>query len=282
MIVLPKEIVDTATRQILCASLLPTDIGFFSHAERHLRRRARGAAQFIFIWCLGGEGWCELGGCTHAMSSGDLLIIPPHEAHSYGAATVNPWTIGWWHAVGSGLPDFFGEFGLKRGGVVGVGADPYALELFRRTLDILEEGYTYLRLIQASHALSYLLGILLGCARAQVQPTGAPRHMARIARSIAYAREHLTRPLTVAELAAVAKFSIPYFHTLFRQQTGFAPMDYIIRLRLHRACQLLEETDQTIRQVALQVGYADPLYFSRIFRSIHDISPSEYRVRRKG
>ena len=153
------------------------------------------------------------------MSSGDFLIIPPHEAHSYGAATVNPWTIGWWHAVGTSLPDFLREFGLKRGGTVSVGTDPYALELFQRALDILEQGYTSLRLIQSSHALSYLLSILLGCARAQVQSTGAPRYMARIARSIAYARENLTRPLTVAKLAAVAKLSIPYFHRLFRQQT---------------------------------------------------------------
>ena len=216
------------------------------------------------------------------MSSGDFLIIPPHEAHSYGAAALNPWTIGWWHAVGTGLPEFLREFGLKRAGVVRVGTDPYALELFQRALGILEEGYTSLRLIQSSQALSYLLSILLGCARSQVQGTGAPRYMARIARSIVYARENLTRPLTVAELAAVAKFSIPYFHTLFRQQTGFAPMDYFIRLRLHRACQLLDGTDQIIRQIALQVGYTDPLYFSRIFRSIHGVSPSEYRVRSKG
>ncbi len=282
MVVLPGEVVAAATRQSLCASLLPTDIGFFSRAERHLRRRARGVGQFIFIWCLGGEGWCELGGRTHTMSSGDFLIIPSHEAHAYGAATRNPWTIGWWHAVGTGLPDFLREFGLKRAGIVGVGIDPYALELFQRVLGILEGGYTSLRLIQSSQALAYLLSLLLGCARAQVQSTGAPRYMARIARSIAYARENLTRPLTVTELAAVAKFSLPYFHTLFRQQTGFAPMDYLIRLRLHRACQLLDGTDQTIRQIAGEVGYTDPLYFSRIFRSIHEISPSEYRVRRKG
>ncbi len=59
-------------------------------------------------------------------------------------------------------------------------------------------------------------------------------------------------------------------------------MDYFIRLRLHRACQLLDGTDQTIRQIAMQVGYADPLYFSRTFRAIHDVSPSEYRTRSKG
>ncbi len=43
--------------------------------------------------------------------------------------------------MGTGLPDFLREFGLKRGGIVGVGTDPYALELFQRALGILEEGY---------------------------------------------------------------------------------------------------------------------------------------------
>ena len=105
--------------------------------------------------------------------------------------------------------------------------------------------------------------------------------MARIARSIAFARENLTRSLTVADLAKVANISEAYFYILFQRQTGFTPMDYFIRLRMHRACQLLDTTDQPIREIAAEVGYADPLYFSRAFRTVHALSPRAYRERNK-
>ena len=84
------------------------------------------------------------------------------------------------------------------------------------------------------------------------------------------------------DLSAMAGLSVSHYSAVFKRQTGYAPMDYFIRLRMHQACQLLDTTELSVKEVADRLGYEDPLYFSRVFKSLHDLSPSEYRTLRKG
>ena len=83
-------------------------------------------------------------------------------------------------------------------------------------------------------------------------------------------------------IAAMANLSPSHFKTLFRQHVGYACIDYFIRLRIHHACQLLDTTDASAKHVASQVGYADPLWFSKAFRAVTGMPPSEYRRKHKG
>ena len=69
---------------------------------------------------------------------------------------------------------------------------------------------------------------------------------------------------------------------MFKQPAGYAPIDYFIRLRVHRACLLLDTTDASVKELAAQPGYEDPLYSSRVFRAVNDLTPTEYRKTRKG
>ena len=69
---------------------------------------------------------------------------------------------------------------------------------------------------------------------------------------------------------------------LFKQQTGYTPIDYFIQLRMHRACQLLDTTDLSIKTVAADLGYEDALYFTRVFKAVNGMAPTQYRRMRKG
>jgi AraC-like DNA-binding protein len=59
-------------------------------------------------------------------------------------------------------------------------------------------------------------------------------------------------------------------------------LDFFIRLKIQRACFLLDTTDQSVKAIAADLGFDDPLYFSRCFRRVHDSSPTQYRALRKG
>jgi len=61
--------------------------------------------------------------------------------------------------------------------------------------------------------------------------------------------------------------------------TGYTPKDYIRKVRLHRAADLLCTTQMSISEIALQVGITDPLFLSRIFRTEYNCSPSDWRKR---
>jgi AraC-like DNA-binding protein len=93
-------------------------------------------------------------------------------------------------------------------------------------------------------------------------------------------RQHLSEPLQVATLAACAGTSPSHFFVLFKRFTGSPPIDYFIRLRMQRACRLLDLGLLPVKDVAAAVGYEDPFYFSRVFKSVLRIAPSHYRARR--
>jgi len=104
---------------------------------------------------------------------------------------------------------------------------------------------------------------------------------ARIEQCVAYMNQHLNRPLQVATLAARVIVSPSHFFALFKRRTGIAPMDYFTRLRMERAGRLLETTSLSVKQVAAELGYDDPFYFSRVFKSVNQVAPSDFRVARR-
>ena len=103
----------------------------------------------------------------------------------------------------------------------------------------------------------------------------------RIEQSVAYMTQHLDKPLQVATLAAQANISPSHFFALFKRRIGSAPMDYFTRLRMQRACRLLERTSLSVKEVASELGYDDPFYFSRVFKSVNQMAPSDYRAAQK-
>jgi transcriptional regulator GlxA family with amidase domain len=101
----------------------------------------------------------------------------------------------------------------------------------------------------------------------------------KIEQSISYMLEHLDKPIQVSTLAARANISPSHYFVLFKQRTGCPPIDYFIRLRMQRARELLAAGSLHVKEVAAVLGYEDPFYFSRVFKSVNQIAPSKYRLK---
>jgi transcriptional regulator GlxA family with amidase domain len=99
----------------------------------------------------------------------------------------------------------------------------------------------------------------------------------RIDQTVGYMRQCLSQTVQVPTLARRASLSLSQFFALFKQQTGLAPMDYFIRLRMQRACDLLDATTLSVKEIAGKLGYEDPFYFSRVFKCVNGMPPTEYR-----
>jgi len=281
IVVLPRSVVVRAEQHPLMSMLIPTDVGYFPRATGHMRRRDKGVDQAIFIYCAKGAGWCELGSRDHMVTKGDLLVIPPYASHAYGADEASPWSIYWFHAKGTAIEPFLKELDVQNGqAVIGLGDDTQLLALFEEVLAVLEQGYTTMQLVYASQALAHLLATMIRDHR-QMPQANANVHQ-RISQTIQYMKQHLNRSMQLDALAAMANLSRSRYMHLFKKQTSYAPIDYFIRLRMHRACQLLDTTDMSVKVIAGELGYEDPLYFSRVFRSVMDITPTDYRLSHKG
>lgn len=131
----------------------------------------------------------------------------------------------------------------------------------------------------AYSALSHIYALLSKTVFVQESYVSA-REKQLLAPVLAFLQEHLTDPeLPIGQLSALAGVSDVYLRRLFRKQFGAAPAAYVTRERINLAKGLLGNEDISIAEVALQTGYRDPLYFSRLFKLQTGLTPSEYRKR---
>ena len=99
----------------------------------------------------------------------------------------------------------------------------------------------------------------------------------RFEKVLEYIHESLEAPHTISQLAKLANLNPTYFSNLFSKLIGTSPLQYINKRRIEKAQELLLGTDETLYQIALEVGFSDEYYFSRLFKKIVGISPSHYR-----
>jgi AraC-like DNA-binding protein len=126
--------------------------------------------------------------------------------------------------------------------------------------------------------IAQVVAALATAPDASAQAPQTVREDARLRRALERMREGLEAPLTIRDCARAAGMSPTRFAHRFREHTGYAPMDYLKRLRIERARQLLLDLALPIKAVAERCGFADPFHFSRVFRAIDGIPPSQYRA----
>lgn len=94
----------------------------------------------------------------------------------------------------------------------------------------------------------------------------------------AYVAEHYARPdLSIADIAARLYLSPNYLRQLFRQQSGESFVEYVTRVRMEAALELLKDPSLKIQDVAERVGYEEQRYFSTCFKKYYQMTPTEYR-----
>lgn len=102
------------------------------------------------------------------------------------------------------------------------------------------------------------------------------RNVSRVQQFI---ESNLGRELTTETMARRADMSVRNFDRRFRNAVGQAPSIYLQRLRIEKAKRLLENTDDTIEEIMMNVGYKDERSFRRLFRNLTDLSPKAYRLK---
>jgi AraC-like DNA-binding protein len=103
---------------------------------------------------------------------------------------------------------------------------------------------------------------------------GRYKEMAGVMRHM---EDHFPEPVTVKDLAAIAHLSLSQFERRFKALFQVTPVQYLIRLRLNKACQILTSTPTKITDIATQCGFYDHSHFIRQFSKAFGLAPSAYR-----
>lgn len=97
-----------------------------------------------------------------------------------------------------------------------------------------------------------------------------------------YLEKHFPEPVSSPQLAALSHLSVSQFERRFKALFQVTPMQYLIRLRLNKACQMLTASLVKITEIAMQCGFYDHSHFSRQFTATFGITPSAYRRQHTG
>jgi signal transduction histidine kinase/AraC-like DNA-binding protein/ActR/RegA family two-component response regulator len=98
-----------------------------------------------------------------------------------------------------------------------------------------------------------------------------------VRKTMAYIHGHYAEPVSRVDLARHVALSEDYLTACFRREMGVTPITYLNRYRVHQARQLLTHTSKSVTEIALEVGFSDSGYFSRVFRREVGVSPEAYR-----
>jgi len=283
MFVIPRPILAEARLHPLVRGLYPTDIGWYPKARYHYRDRINGAPEDHLMMCLGGHGYVVVNGKKSHLHDGELLIIPRNCQHTYWAAEDRAWSIYWMHFRGEDSSYYVDRIPHVGEPVsIDQATRDEAVLLFRDCLQTLESGYTLPTLIYAAQSARHILSLLLfrNSALPMKQRTG--RHRLNCEEVIEYMRSRIVDSVRLEEFATEAGLSVSHFSEMFREQVHQSPMSYFTQLKIRAACRLLDLTGKPVKVVAMETGYTDPYYFSRVFKKIMGISPEKYRAIKKG
>jgi two-component system response regulator YesN len=102
------------------------------------------------------------------------------------------------------------------------------------------------------------------------------KYRAQINRAVSFIEAHYNSPLSLSKIASFVNISPTHLNRIFRLGMGSSCMDYVIGLRLKRACDLLQNTNYRVNEIARHVGYDNPYYFSRLFKNKLGVPPVKY------
>jgi len=267
------------------------------------RRRAwrigsRKLLDYLVVYIASGQGRFVVGGVEYDAREGDLFWIPPdtaHEMEGFLPAMHCPYAhfdlvyrpnISHWdfsipagtldlselkqllhppltHPVLSNLCGRIRSFTNQRVG-----------QLIRDVCAEAARSQPYAALRMSGLLLEMVAEILRGLNALSPE---YDEHVSLLEEASDYMRAHCAEEVTVEEMAEFCRMSPAYFRRLFARHYGCAPRDYLRRARIQLSKQLMIGSDLNCSEVAYKTGFATVHSFSRAFRAVEGITPTEYR-----
>lgn len=261
--------------------LSSTDINFYNSGEEQCPKGySFGPAvrpHYIIHYILSGKGFFRYGKKQYDLKAGNGFLICPDNVTYYEADKEDPWNYIWVGFNGIKVPKIIRQTGLRQDNPIFfydtdsffedtikniASYNNYSLEA-----ELCRDAYLYL-------FLSKLISIAPKDSNISNYNSNTEEY---IKCSIDYIEKNYACNISVTELANYIGINRTYLCAIFKKATGQTPIEYIVKTRIEKACNLLKNENLSISAVSNSVGYVDQFVFSKQFKSIMSESPSQYR-----
>lgn len=238
--------------------------------------RPRGRLDYQLLYIAAGKAHFHFDDKEQVVTAGHMVLYRPKEPQKYEYYGEDQTEVYWVHFTGGNVKNILRSYGLtddKRVFYCSSGLDYQ--NLFRTMINELQMcKVNYAEMLEM-----YLRQIFIMLQRYFLNSlkTDNAHVVEEIDKATLYFNEHYSEDISIDEYAQNNHVSVSWFIRNFKQCTGSTPMQYILSKRIYNAEILLHDSTYNVTEIAEIVGYDNPLYFSRIFKKVKGISPSEYR-----
>lgn len=230
---------------------------------------------YILHYILSGKGSYQVGDRKYMLQQGQGFLIEPETLIFYQADEKEPWTYLWVGFAGMQAEIFLEDLGLNAS--QHIFQSKYGEELRRIVSEMLKHH-------SGSQTNQYYLQSLLYqffAVLTREVPMSAVVEETQgsiyVKKAVNFIRNNYSQGIGVTEIAKHTGVSRSYLYKVFQENLKVSPKEFLTRLRIMRARELLELTQLTIECVAVSCGYQDVLVFSKAFKQFMGRSPSFYR-----
>jgi len=262
-----------------------------------LKRRFNGESKtpyhchdFIsMIYILSGSCTYNIDGNLYQVAKGDVIICNPGVYHGKtlnAGEEINEFHIGFNSVFIEGLPK---NCLISHESCPVTGLPRFEQEFFKCCSDIMleqEKNEPGSKLMMKTHAME-LIVIFLKAACTSAAPykesdvSFETYDKAVIVNTlISFINENYMKEISLNTISKNVYLSPAYISRVFKEEVGESPINYLIKVRLSKASEMLAEAGMSVKAVAKSVGYADAYYFSKLYKKYYNVSPS--RIKKEG
>ncbi|SFD17112.1 AraC family transcriptional regulator [Algibacter pectinivorans] len=276
MVAFPKPILEQIKNNPISKNFYISDLGYYPVANHHFRSRKKGSKEFIFIYCTKGKGEIIINNKKTLITPNSFFIIPKKTKHEYKADDTNPWSIYWFHFNGPFGKEIYNRYSkTDSNNYKNISFSKSIIDQFNKIFDLFNNNYL-LNHIEYANLLS--LNFISSFVYYDFQSISNTQQNKNLVDSVKdYLLNNLDKNFTLDELASKFNYSKSYLHSKFKLNTGYPVLVFFKLKKVQKACEYLSYTDLSIKEISYQIGFNDPLYFSRIFKSFMGKSPRNYK-----
>lgn len=224
-----------------------------------------------------GKGIFKIGEETYNIKDGQCFLICPDIVSYYKADEKDPWTYYWVAFNGLNVSSYLNRAGLTtESPVINCSNDDLIIDCFTRMFEGSKTSTSGdLRLLSSLY--EFLSIIIDESAVKSAADKSTKKDNFYIAKAIEWFELNYSSSVSISEIADFIGLNRKYFSKLFKESIGMSPQNFLINLRLNKACDLMKNSYLSIGEISRSVGYGDQLLFSRIFKKFKGVSPNQFR-----
>lgn len=237
--------------------------------------KRKDVGKYVFQYTLSGEGRIEIDGKSYRLEVGQAFIVEiPSDHRYYFPADSKHWEFIFITLVGKEAANCWNAMQEQYGPVLEIPADSKVIQLL---LKIYQQTYEQ-KISDSYHASAKAYEFIMECYRfiKNIEKTKKDFSL-NMTKALTYIQTHYHEPITLDEIAIISGYSKYYFIKQFQQQLNMTPVQYLTKIRIQKAAELLKTTDSSIIEIAAAVGYANANYFNKVFRKVVGVSAGTFR-----